>query len=104
MVVWINYALGIEAFAIVLMIYGLLSFHNALKGLHQTLSYSLYFILATLALQIIQGATIIILLLNSAEYNNPLWIIYPSLALLGAYLLTVGSKRFLLALEGKQQN
>jgi len=102
MVIWINYALGIEVFAIVLMIYGLLSFHNVLKGLHQTVSYSLYFILAALALQIIQGATIIILLFNKAGYDNPLWVIYPSLALLGAYLLTLGSKRFLLALEGKQ--
>ena len=97
MVYWINYALGLQVFAIILFIYGLIAFFNASKGFHSDIRIPLYLILGSLALQVVQGVTIGLLLYLRVSFDHALWTIYPFLALIGAYLLVLGARAFFLA-------
>jgi len=95
----INYALGIEIFAVILLIYGLIAFFNVTKGFDTSIKLALYFILASLSVQLVQGATIGILLMNQIDYEHFLWVLYPLLSLVGAFLLVLGSKKFISAVR-----
>ncbi len=69
---WIGFVLGIEFFAIVLLMYGLISFFNATKKFDYELKIAFYLIIGALALQIVQGATIGLLLVKQVVHDHVL--------------------------------
>ena len=92
---WIGYAVGIEAFVIILLIYGLTVFFIATRRLSHEIRLSFFIILGSLAFQVIQGGTVAVLLINKVAHDHPLWMMFPLFSLVGAYLLALGAKRFL---------
>ena len=94
-----EYVLAIEVFAIILLIYGLNVFFNAAKGTNYGIRIGFFLIIASLGLQIVQGMAVEMLLFNRIEANNLLWMLYPLIGLLGAFLVTLGAKRILKGLN-----
>ncbi len=93
---WITYAVGIEGFVIILLVYGLTIFFNAVRKVDGGgIRVAFFLILGALAIQILQGATVAMLLAKQVTLDNPLWTMFPLFSLVGAFLLAIGAKRFL---------
>ena len=95
MVHWINYGLQVEIIVILLLIYGLVMFFRAITNLKPEFKTALFFILIFLVMEIFRGIAVGVLLAKGIGHDHPLWLIYPILGLLGAYLVVLGAKKFL---------
>ncbi|MCX6747037.1 MAG: hypothetical protein NTU63_02785 [Candidatus Pacearchaeota archaeon] len=98
---WISLAWQIELIAAGVLVYGLIIFLKALIKLDKEFRMALLFILGSLIINV--GLGILIGVFISMKIGTDtlvsFWIIQPIVALLAAFLLVVGARKFILALQ-----
>lgn len=96
---WITYGVQIEIIAIFLMIYALLVLFKAAVNLKSEFQAAIFYILAALSIEIVQGATIAILLAKKIDPSHALWVMSPFFGLVGAFVLVLGARKFLYSVQ-----
>ena len=96
---WITYGVQIEIIVIFLMIYGLLVLFKAAVNLKSDFQVAIFYILAALSIEIVQGATSAMLLAKKVDPSHPLWVLTPFFGLVGAFVLVLGARRFLYSVQ-----
>ena len=96
---WITYGVQVEIIAIFLMIYGLLVLFKAAVNLKSDFQIALFYILAALSVEIIQGATNAMLLAKKIDPSHALWVLSPFFGLVGAFVLVLGARKFLYSVQ-----
>jgi hypothetical protein len=96
---WITYGVQVEIIAIFLMIYALLVLFKAAINLRSEFSVAIFYILAAMSVEIVQGATIAMLLARRIDPSHPLWAMSPFFGLIGAFVLVLGARKFLYSVQ-----
>ena len=96
---WITYGVQVEIIVIFLMIYALLVLFKVAINLKSDFQVAVFYILAALSVEVVQGATIAMLLANKIDPSHALWVLSPFFGLVGAFVLVLGARRFLYSVQ-----
>ncbi len=101
MVHWISFAWQLELVVAAVLIYGLVIFLKALIKLETKFRMALLFVIGSLLINVALGILIGVFLSMGIGYDTlvSFWIIQPIAALVAAFLLVLGAKKFIVALQ-----
>lgn len=101
MVNWISFAWQLELIVAAVLVYGLILFLKALIKMEMKFRMALLFVIGSLLINVALGILIGVFLAMGIGYDTLVrfWIIQPIAALIAAFLLVLGAKKFIAALQ-----